>query len=394
MGRQEELWSCRVLVGNYCSERMKTSWMKNFGTRVLCVGCVVVLVGCSEEPQREEVPRPVRTMILGAEAASSARSFPGTVDAIRTSAVSFDVPGRLVERPASQGMIVAAGDLLARLDDANFQARLDAAVARADNARKEMERQQTLRQRQVISQQEFDATRKTFDVAEAELRTARRDIEDTRLLAPFPGRVAETIVRNGENVSAKQPVLILQDISRLEVDIQVPEADMARLAPGITAASARDQLEAWVEFSVMPEQRFPLELESFSTRATPTARTFTVTFTFEPPPGRQILPGMTATVQLRVKGAAAEEETAAAQQTASFALPVNAVLADESGGTVWRLNPETETVEGIRVELLDLTGETIVVRSDELAPGDEIVTTGVRFLSDGRPVTRMEPASR
>jgi hypothetical protein len=52
------------------------------------------------------------------------RRFPGEVAAADTSDMSFDVPGRLIEFPAMQGMTVKYGTLLGRLDETNFIARV------------------------------------------------------------------------------------------------------------------------------------------------------------------------------------------------------------------------------------------------------------------------------
>jgi membrane fusion protein, multidrug efflux system len=101
-----------------------------------------------------------------------------------------------------------------------------------------------------------------------------RPSADTRLVAPFDGRVARTLVNNFQNVQAHQPVLVFQSTSILEVDIQVPEADMAAAERGLTARNARDLLEARVEFPTIPDRQFDLELKSFSAEATAVTRSF------------------------------------------------------------------------------------------------------------------------
>jgi multidrug efflux pump subunit AcrA (membrane-fusion protein) len=55
---------------------------------------------------------------------------------------------------------------------------------------------------------------------------------------------------------------------------------------------------------------------------------------------------------------------------------------------VWRLDPDAMTVEPVPIELLSPAGQSMRVRGKELRPGDEIVISGVRFLSDGMKVGR------
>jgi multidrug efflux system membrane fusion protein len=347
------------------------------------------LAACSKPEEPEPGPPPVQTFILATATEVPFRQFPGEVAATRTSRMSFDVAGRLVEFPATQGLVAAEGDLLGLLDAANFQARADAARADFTNARDELARRQQLRERGVISQSELDQHQQTFGVAEAALRQAERALTDTRMVAPFDGRVAQTLVRNFQNVQAKEPVLVFQDISTLEVDIQVPETMMALGDRGVTADNARERLEAAVEFPALSGERFPLELKSFSTQAAAAARTFRVTFYLHPPDGRNILPGMTCTVFLRTTGAA--DEVAG---EGVFEVPVQAVATSDGKSWVWKLDPATMQTSPVAVELLGPTGASMRVQAADLAAGDEIVSAGVRFLSDGMTVRRMPPSAR
>ena len=344
----------------------------------------LVLAGCSPEAERVAPVQPVQTMVLGEGAGENFRRFPGEVSAVQTSEMSFDVPGRIIERPAVQGMVAARGELLARLDPENFEARLASANARLVNAREELARRRQLRDRGVISATEFDQYQADFEVAEAAQREAQRAVDDTRLVAPHDGRVARTLINNFQNVQAKQPVLVFQDTSTLEVDIEVPERLMMAGAQGITADNAREMLEGKVEFSSAPGRVFDLTLKSFSTEATPAARTFRVTFTLVPPEGVNILPGMTSTVLLRRRGV---EEIV---ETGVFEIPVVAVGAVESAPVVWKLDADTLTVTPVRVEMAGAAGPSMRVRAEQLAAGDEIVVSGVRFLSDGMKVSRPE----
>lgn len=223
-------------------------------------------------------------------------------------------------------------------------------------------------------------------MAEATLREAQRALDDTRLVAPFDGRVARTLVSNFQNVQAHQPVLVFQNISILEVDIEVPEADMSVAERGITARNARDLLEARAEFPTIPDRQFDLELKSFSTEATPSARTFRVTFNLYPPEDQNILPGMTCTVLLRPMSRLAAQPA----EEGIFQVPVRAVSTAGGKSSLWRLDPASMQVSRVDVEMLGPSGDSMRLRGGTLTPNDEIVISGVRFLSDGMKVRRMQ----
>ncbi|MEX1117169.1 MAG: hypothetical protein WEB60_00100, partial [Terrimicrobiaceae bacterium] len=144
--------------------------------------------------------------------------------------------------------------------------------------------------------------------------------------------------------------------------------------------------EAKVEFPAIPGRTFGLELKSFGTEASRSARTFLVTFNLYPPEGQNILPGMTCTVLLRLK----REPSEGAEGQVGFQVPVRAVATADGKSSLWKLDPEKLTVSQVPVEMLELSGESVNVRNPSLAPGDEIVVSGVRFLSEGMAVQRMQ----
>jgi membrane fusion protein, multidrug efflux system len=342
--------------------------------------------GCSPDEKPAPAIPPVQTFVLGASSEAPFRRFPGEVAASDSSNMSFDVPGRLIEFPATQGMVCKYGELLGRLDETNFVARVDSARADFSNAHAELARRRQLFQRGVISRSELDGFQRANDVAEATLREAQRALDDTRLLAPFDGRVARTLVNNFQNVQAHQPVLVFQNISILEVDIEVPEADMSGAERGITARNARDLLEARAEFPTIPDRQFDLELKSFSAAATPVTRTFRVTFNLYPPEGQNILPGMTCTVLLRQRSRLSSQLA----EEGAFEVPVRAVSTASGKSSVWKLDPTSMQVSRVDVDMLGVAGDSMRLRSAALAANDEIVTSGVRFLSEGMKVRRMQ----
>lgn len=343
------------------------------------------LAGCKPEEKPVAVIPPVQTLALAQAGDAAFRRFPGEVAAADTSNLSFDVPGRLIEFPGGQdGLVVKKGDLLGRLDETNFKARADAARADFNTAQSELNRRRQLLNQGVISRSEFDQVRRTFDLAEAALRTADRALADTRLVAPLAGRIARRLVNNFQNVQAHQPVLVFQNNSTLEVDINVPESSMSLAGRGVTAAEAADLLEAKAEFPAIPGQKFPLRLNSFSTEASQSARTFRVSFILYPPEGQNILPGMTCTVLARFV-----DPNAVPAAEGVFQIPIRAVATADGKSAVWKLDVKTMQVARVPVELLDVHGDFVNIRGAGLSAGDEIVTAGVRFLSDGMKVQRL-----
>ncbi len=132
----------------------------------------------------------------------------------------------------------------------------------------------------------------------------------------------------------------------------------------------------------LPDRSFAARIKEFSTTADPVTRTFKVTLAFENPPDANILPGMTAKVVITPRPSGARP----GQQM----IPSSAVLADEGGAAfVWIVDPSTMRAQRAPVEVGDLSGSEVEIRSG-LSDGDLIAISGVHSLREGMQVSRFD----
>jgi RND family efflux transporter MFP subunit len=367
--------------------------MKNTQPRVSALTSILALVatgatilaGCERQVEEPApVIRPVRVLVIGDTGAGRELTFSGQIRAGETAEIGFEVAGRIVELPVTEGQQVAEGDLIAQLDPADFQSRLDQASANYRQAQVTLERYKEIVERGAVSRQELDVRQRNFDVAAAELATAEKALSDTRLLAPFDGEIGRRLVDNFVNVQAKQGVVIIQDLTTLEVVISVPEQDWARANPNLSNEERTARISPIVTLSMLPDRQFPARVKEVATVADPVTRTFEVIAAMDNPPDVSILPGMTANITITVP-----EGGAMPGLEAAFSIPANAVLADEHGNsTVWKIDPDTMTASRAIVELGDMAGSNVRVLSG-LNPGDRIATSGVHNLREGMQVSEL-----
>ena len=178
-------------------------------SRFLFLALTVSLLAACEKESAEapEIVRPVRILTIQTLQAGETLSYPGEVLGVQNAELAFEVPGRLVELPAEEGIEVTEGQLLAKVDPADFQSSLDAAEAEYRNAKETFERFEEVFAKGAISRQDFDNQRRQFEVAEANLATARKALSNTELRAPFAGRIGRVYVENFNNIQAKQAIL-------------------------------------------------------------------------------------------------------------------------------------------------------------------------------------------
>jgi len=203
----------------------------------------------------------------------------GYVVARRKAAVASKGTGTLVFLGVEEGDKVKKGQVIARLDDSDVAATLQRArenlrLAEADlyDAKKSLERQRTLVQRELIAQAEYDAAEARYkrvvasiDGAKFGVKEAEVAVENTRIIAPFDGTVLKKNADVGEIVaplagaaSSKAAVVTIADMSSLEVEADVSEANITRVVPD---QSCEITLDAY------PQQRYP----GLVTKIVPTA---------------------------------------------------------------------------------------------------------------------------
>ena len=170
----------------------------------------------------------------------------GTLTALTAATVKAKVAGELVEVTVREGQSVRQGQLLARIDQTEVQARAAARSADTEVARAQLQladknrnTQKALLDRNFISQNAFDTTQSGYDVAVARLRAAEADLVsatktlgDAALVAPFSGIVSERYVQPGERVPLDAKIISIVDLSRLTLEASVPASTVAQVKVG------------------------------------------------------------------------------------------------------------------------------------------------------------------
>jgi RND family efflux transporter MFP subunit len=206
-----------------------------------------VLLGACEQPQTvEEVIRPVRYEEVRAADREESRTYSGTTQAELEIDLSFRVGGRLDRRDVDVGDLVGPDDPVGELDPADYEARVQEALAGRDlaragvtNAQADLERARRLYENDTVSQREYDAAIAAADSATAQLdaagqqlSAARLQLGYTQLTAPQQCTVAATFAEINQNVTPGQPIVRLNCGQCAEVVVSVPEIDIGRISEG------------------------------------------------------------------------------------------------------------------------------------------------------------------
>ncbi len=216
-----------------------------------------------------------------ATAAASVLDASGYVTARRQATVSSEITGKVREVLVEEGMTVAEGQILAYLDDTTEQAQLALAQARLESARaalaeiraqlteasRSLARTRELRARQLASAQDLDSAEARAATLEARLEAGRENvrvaersvdlqaqiIDEFVIRAPFAGVVIAKNAQPGEMISpisagggfTRTGICTVVDMDSLEIEVDVNEAYIQRVAPGQRVTATLDAYPEW-----------------------------------------------------------------------------------------------------------------------------------------------------
>ena len=362
---------------------------------VLAIARLLLVAGCenSKQEARQVEPRLVMAARVLDTSGLLERTFPGRAKASQQVNLSFRVSGPLITLPVVVGDRVKAGDVLARIDPNDFQARLDTLKGELDTARaqavlseKEYERgiEIDAKGTGLISKSEVDKRRGARDRSKAQVQAltasvklAQDNLSYTELKAPFDGTVVATYVDNFEDVLAKQPIVRLLNPTRIELDISVPES-LIGYAPYVEEVS--------VSFDALPGKEIKAAIKEIGSEASEVTRTYPVTLVMDQPEGAEILPGMAGRASI-------VSRPPADSALLGIEIPATAVFSgdDADKSFVWVVDEASKTLSRREVQIGKLARFGVLIK-DGLKPGEWIVVKGVHSVEEGQLVRILDVA--
>ncbi|KZL21295.1 Solvent efflux pump periplasmic linker SrpA precursor [Pseudovibrio axinellae] len=336
----------------------------------------LLLASCQEqdvaEAPTEAAPRPARVMVVSQVDDLFTRNFTGRVDAVQTVDLAFRVSGQLVELPIVEGQRIAKGDLIAALDPTDYQNTVREAQVNFEQKKKDLKRFETLKNKQVISEGQYDNAKTAFDLAQVTLDKATQNLGYTKIVAPYDAIVTSRTLDNFAIISAGTSIARLQDVSEVRININVPETLFSQ-------ATESSVLNMTAEFPSHPGKVFPLEYREHSTEADKVAQTYRVTLAMDNDAGFNLIPGMTASVKVKLN-------SLGSAQNVAFFVPTSAIgSAPDKSPYVWVVDDSEKRVGRRKVQLGTVLGSFIPVLSG-LKDGEMVVTAGVSHLSENQQI--------
>jgi len=288
----------------------------------------------------------------------------GTIAPDREVAIASETTGKIRSIAAEIGSFKAKGTVIATVDAELKQAALTIAEANLEKARKDLQRIEQVQAENALPDQTLDDARLAVKLAEAHAITTRRQLRDTRIVAPFSGVIAARSAEIGTMVQPGMVIASLVDVSTLKVRLNVPEADVVSMKPG-------DRVE--VTCDIYPGAIFAGNISAVGAKGD-AAHTYPVDVTIANQSQHPLKAGMFARVRLR-----------SASTRPALTIPRAAIAGSVKDPKVFVLNPSTKIVKVRSIRLGERTSNVVEVLGG-IKEGEVVVVTGHTNLRDGARV--------
>lgn len=271
----------------------------------------------------------------------------------------------LVELDVSEGKKVAQGEVIARLNDVQQKARVAELEAVLSEQKRQLDRLKNLATTQATAQSLLDEQQTRVNSTLAQLDTARKQLQDMTIRAPFSGHLGLRQVSRGAFINAGTVITTLDDIQKLRVEFSIAERYLAEVAVGMPITVTN------VAYGNIP---FQGTVSAIDTRLDPVTRSVTVHGIIENE-SLKLRPGMLLNVSLQLENrdvVQVSEKALVPQQNRQYVFVVDAEnrVSQKEVQIGQRIPGWVEVITGLDV-------------------GDEIIVEGVQKVRTGVTISKV-----
>ena len=312
--------------------------------------------GKGKDKDKEIMPIPVELACVQSRPIAAYYRAASVIEADRLVDLVSKTAGRVHRITVEEGDWVDEGRIVVELENEREQIQLRKAELALADKRRQLDRTARMLEEELISRQEFDDIDSAFQLAEAERDLAEIALEETRIRAPFGGRLTDRKVVLGQQVAPAVPVFTLGDFSPLRVRVHLPET---------------------VARKVQQEEPLEAVVERISPVVDPVTSTVRLTLLLD---GQQEVGLVGGFVKVRIT---------TDQHHDALAIPKLALVEEGALRSVFVAEADTVRKAEIQTGLYD---ETHVEVLEGIFPGDYVVTMGQGGLRNGTLIKALNAA--
>lgn len=330
-----------------------------------------MLGSCSDRQTTTPTPPSVYIAQVGEGNTDDSRSFAGHIVDQHSISLGFKTAGQIKRICVREGQHVAAGQLLAELDNSDYCLGVEALQIQYDQVAAEVARTKRLFEKKSITANDFEKAEAGLRQLGVQLQVNKNKLAYTQLHAPTSGIIGAVNFEAAEMVDAGTAVFTLLNSSPLEVECEVPASVYSNLA----------HFNNFTGTVSGQEGIYPLKVLSVVPKAD-SNQLYRLRLGFASAIGKQITAGLNVAVQANCQLAASE-----------FTVPAAAVFNHEGKENVWVLQADsTVTMRPVSISGVPSEGQLTIAAG--LSNGEQVVSAGVAALHQGQRVRVIEQPSK
>lgn len=342
----------------------------------LAVAATAMLIACGDKSGDQATPQgpaAVGVYEVQTQAVSLGAELPGRTVASRMAEVRPQTSGIVQKRLFEEGTVVKKGQALYQIDPATMNARLAKAQAQLQSTENLAKRYAVLREKNAISQQQYDDAQSAWRNAQADVELARIDTVYAKVLSPITGRIGRSSVTEGALVGVGQAeaMATVQQLDPIHVDMQQSMVEILRLQAQNSNGKGNAQVQLLLEDGSVYPQVGTLKFSEMNVDETTGSVTLRATFAN---PDGVLRPGMFVRAQIQT---ATKED--------ALLVPQQAVWRNTQGKSMVWVVGEDSIAKPRPVNAVRTVGNTWLVEGG-LQAGEKVITEGLQKLRGEMPV--------
>ena len=346
--------------------------MTNMKNAALAALVIMTMGACGQRGNSDEKAPIVEVVTVKDQNEVSTTTFTGRTKAASEVTLAFRVSGQIERLLVKEGDYVRRGQVIAVMDNRDYQVQLAATQAEYEQIKADAERVMALYAEGNTTASNNDKARYGLQQITQKLANHKNQLADTQLRSTIDGYVQTKYHEAGETVGAGMPVISVFGSGDTEVEVKISALDFANIET-FTDFNCK--------FDVTGEESFPLRLVRMNQEAN-SSQLYVVRLAFTKPVNPKVItPGMTTIVY-------AQHDERAAKGVVT--VPSGAILrnGDKTQAFVYDAQSGTVKVRTVNVTTINRDG-TMLVNSG-LKGGEQVVAAGVHHLTDGQKVRLLE----
>lgn len=310
--------------------------------------------------------QPARNVIL-VEAETSGetitKTFSGVVEEGKSVNAAFLTGGKLLSLNVKEGDRVKKGQLLAVIDDTDYQIGVNQLEVQYNQMASEKKRMDEMFARHNIAPNDYEKFEAGFEQLKLHLEMAKNKLGYTKLYSPSDGFISYKFMQPGELVDAGTPIYKITDDSRLEVAVDLP----------LNTYINRDKIKRTFGKSSVSDEEIPLKIDSFTPDAD-NNQLYHMKLGIVSP-DKELTTGMNLTVEIEMTN----------DNSGESYIPSRAIFEDNGKNFVWTFNEMDSTIMKTPVTVIGapVSNKSMVTG---LSGSEKIVAAGVKQLQEGEKV--------